>query len=46
MPVAWGPDIFFKVPRLADKFGTILRPGRKRLYGKEKDPISHTRPPD
>jgi len=40
LPVAWGRDIFLKVPKLADQFSNISKaPGvsRKRLYGKQPD---------
>ena len=46
LPVAWGRDIFYKVPRLADQFSKITKPleaGRKRLYGKQPDPLRNTR---
>ncbi len=46
LPVAWGRDIFYKVPRLADQFSNLAKPleaGRKRLYGKQPDPLKNTR---
>ncbi len=51
LPVAWGTDIFVKVPRLAERFSRVLvgktgpeqAKGRKRLFGKQPDPLACAR---
>jgi len=51
LPVAWGTDIFIKVPRLAERFSRVLvgetgpeqAKGRKRLFGKQPDPLACAR---
>ena len=51
LPVAWGTDIFVKVPRLAERFSRVLVgetgpeqvKGRKRLFGKQPDPLACAR---
>ena len=48
LPVAWGKDVPNKVPRFAERFSSILEgrssseqaKGRKRLYGKQPDPLA------